>query len=69
METQGESRDQELPDGDRIARRAQLLPEEQTTGSDDPETQAAVVLDESDERTEDPQGTRRKYSQTPDQGE
>lgn len=40
------------PDGDRVASRAELLPEEQTAGSDDPEAQAAAVLEESDERTQ-----------------
>jgi hypothetical protein len=69
MEPQRESEDQELIDGeagDRVAKRAQLLPEEQAVGSDDPEAQAAEVLADSDERTEDPEGTRREYSQTPD---
>lgn len=40
------------PDDDRIASRAELLPEEQAVGSDDPEAQAAAILEESDERTE-----------------
>lgn len=39
------------PDDDRVASRAELLPEEQAAGSDDPEAQAAAILDESDERT------------------
>lgn len=69
MDTQRESEDQEPiggEDSERVAKRAQLLPEEQSAGSDDPEAQAAAVLADSDERTEDPEGTRRKYSQTPD---
>jgi hypothetical protein len=37
---------------DRIASRAELLPEEQVAGSDDPEAQAAAILEESDRRTE-----------------
>jgi hypothetical protein len=69
MEPQRDPEDQEFMDGeagDRVAKRAQLLPEEQAVGSDDPEAQAAAVLADSEERTEDPQGTRREYSQTPD---
>lgn len=66
---QDESDDQGRPDAedaDRVAKRAKLLPEERAAESDDPEAQAAAVLADSDERTEDPQGTRGKYSQTPD---
>ena len=37
--------------------RAELLPEEQAVGSDDPEAQAAAILAESEERTEDPEAT------------
>ena len=38
----------------RAARRAgQLLPEEQAAGSDDPQAQAASILEESDERSAD----------------
>lgn len=57
----GKSEDQE-----RIERRAELLPEEQSAGSDDPEGQAAAILRDSDERVDDPQGTRRKSTQTRD---
>ena len=39
-------------DDDRISSRAQLLPEEQTAGSEDPQAQAAAILEESDERIE-----------------
>ena len=39
---------------DRIESRAELLPEEERVGSDDPEAQAAAILDESDARTEHP---------------
>jgi hypothetical protein len=54
-------------DRERVDRRAELLPEEQAAGgSDDPEAQAAEILQESDERTEDPEGTRRESTQTPD---
>lgn len=37
---------------DRIARRANLLPEEEAVGSDDPEAQAEAILTESEERVE-----------------
>jgi len=37
-------------DDERTATRAELLPEEQAAGSDDPEAQAAAILEESDER-------------------
>lgn len=37
-----------------VDERAVLLPEEQAVGSDDPLTQAEVILEESRERTEDP---------------
>ncbi|MDC5696017.1 hypothetical protein OO014_02020 [Intrasporangium calvum] len=49
-----------------IAQRAELLPEEQAAGSDDPEMQAEAILDESAERTERPEETRRESTQTPD---
>ena len=39
-------------DDERAASRAELLPEEQVAGSDDPEGQAAAILEESDERIE-----------------
>lgn len=57
-----ESRDQE-----RIEERAELLPEEQAVGSDDPEEQAEAILEESDDRTDHPEETRRESTQTPDQ--
>jgi len=38
-------------DDERAASRAELLPEEHAVGSDDPEGQAAAILEESDERT------------------
>jgi hypothetical protein len=53
-------------DQERIERRAELLPEEQAAGgSDDPEAQAKAILEESDERTDDPSGTRAESTQTP----
>ena len=60
----------ERPDEERVERRAEeLWPEEQRAGSDDPLGQAEQILKESDERTEDPEGTGAASSQTstPDQ--
>ncbi len=51
-------------DQDRIDRRAELLPEEETVGSADPEAQAEAILEESDARTEDPEGTQGEFGQT-----
>jgi hypothetical protein len=56
----------ESPGDDRIERRAELLPEELAAGSDLPEEQAKVILEDSDERTDDPEETRRESTQTPD---
>jgi hypothetical protein len=56
----------EPADEARIAGREQLLPEELAVGSDDPHEQAKVILEESDERTEHPEKTRRESTQTPD---
>jgi hypothetical protein len=50
----------------RADERAQLLPEEQAAGSDDPQLQAEVILEDSDERTEHPEETKRASHQTPD---
>jgi len=52
-------------EAERVQRRAELLPEEESAGSDDPEAQAAEILRESDERTDDPSGTRAESTQTP----
>jgi hypothetical protein len=51
-------------DRDRIAHRAELLPEEQDAGSEDPRDQAAAILEESDERTLHPEETGASSSQT-----
>jgi uncharacterized protein (TIGR00725 family) len=56
----------EPPDEGRVESRGQLLPEEQAAGSDDPELQAEVILEDSDERTERPEETKRHSTQTPD---
>ena len=57
----GDPRDQE-----RIESRAELLPEELAAGSDDPEAQAEAILEDSDDRTDHPEATRRESTQTPD---
>jgi hypothetical protein len=54
------------PDDDRVETRAELLPEEQAAGSEDPQAQAEAILEESDERTDDPEGTQAESTQTPD---
>jgi hypothetical protein len=55
----------ETPDEARVESRAELLPEEEAAGSEVPEEQAEAILQESDERTEDPEGTRHESHQTP----
>ncbi|WP_073391247.1 hypothetical protein [Jatrophihabitans endophyticus] len=57
----------ESPDPDRVDQRAtDLLPEERAAGSDDPEREAEIILEDSDARTEDPEGTKHESTQTPD---
>lgn len=53
-------RDEEL-----IAERSHLLPEEEAAGSDNPMRQAEAILAESEERTNDPEGTQEESTQTP----
>ncbi|MCW2853180.1 MAG: hypothetical protein JWM84_2844 [Nocardioides sp.] len=53
-------------DESRIDTRAELLPEEQEAGSDDPHAQAEAILAESDARTDAPEETRHDSVQTPD---
>ena len=55
----------QTPEDDRVKSRAELLPEEQAAGSEDPTAQAEAILEESDERTDDPSGTRAESTQTP----
>ena len=43
----------EATDAQRTRRRAELVPEEQAAGSDDPERQAEVILEDSDARQAD----------------
>ena len=57
----------EGPAKDRVEARAELLPEEQAAGSEDPEMEARAILAESDERSEDPERTRHESTQTPDE--
>jgi hypothetical protein len=52
-------------DDELIAERSHLLPEEEAAGSDNPQRQAEAILEESDERTNDPEGTEAASSQTP----
>lgn len=56
----------ETPDDARIETRAELLPEEEVAGSEDPTAQAEAILQESDERTDAPEETRHESTQTPD---
>ena len=51
---------------DHIDSRANLLPEEEVVGSDDAEAQAQIILEESLDRTDHPEETRRESSQTLD---
>jgi hypothetical protein len=48
-----------------IESRANLLPEERAAGSDDPDEQAAAILEDSLERTDHPDETRDESRQTP----
>lgn len=55
----------QTPDERDVETRATLLPEEKAAGSESPQLQARVILEESIERTEDPEGTRHSSTQTP----
>ena len=59
----------EHPDEDRIESRAELLPEEEAAGSEDPRHQAEEILRDSDERTEHPEETGAASTQTSTQAE
>ena len=56
----------ESADESRVEARAELLPEEVAASSDDPKAQARAILEESDERTAQPEQTRRESTQTED---
>jgi hypothetical protein len=45
--------DQLHGDDERVSSRAELLPEEEAAGSDDPDAQAAAILGESEQRVLD----------------
>ena len=47
---------------EQTSKRAQLLPEEKVVGSDDPQAQAEQILEESEERTENPVAEERRTS-------
>ncbi len=49
---------------DRVEKRAELWPEEANAGSEDPQAQAEVILQESDDRTDHPAQTRHESQQT-----
>jgi len=48
----------------RITGRSDLLPEERAAGSDDPRQQAEAILEESDDRTDEPGRTGEESTQT-----
>ena len=60
-----EERAEESAQQDRVDRRAELLPEEASAGSEEPRAQAEAILAESDDRTDHPERTRQEYHQTP----
>jgi hypothetical protein len=43
-----------------------LLPEEEAAGSDDPELESRIILEDSERRTEHPEETKHESVQTPD---
>lgn len=53
-------------DDERVAERAQLLPEEEAAGSDDAARQAEVILEDSDERTAHPERGAEESTQVAD---
>jgi hypothetical protein len=56
--TDPEAEAQQEAERERVEMRAEdLLPEEESAGSEDPRAQAEAILADSDERTEDPEGT------------
>lgn len=55
----------QTPDEADVQSRARLLPEEQAAGSAAPRLQAEAILEESLERTEDPEGTQHRSTQSP----
>ena len=53
-------------DDERVAERAKLLPEEQSAGSDDAQAQSRAILEDSDERTADPERGAEESTQVAD---
>jgi hypothetical protein len=53
------------PDERDVDTRAVLLPEEDAAGSEAPRAQAEAILEESLERTKQPEATRHSSKQTP----
>jgi hypothetical protein len=51
------------PDPEKVESRANLLPEEERAGSDDPEAQAEAILDESEARTRFPVPSEERRSE------
>jgi hypothetical protein len=49
-----------------LAGQRALLPEEQAAGSDDPELESKIILEDSERRTEHPEETKHESVQTPD---
>ena len=53
-----------MADDERVDERAaELLPEEETAGSDDPRAQAEAILADSDDRQEQPDPAERRTSE------
>jgi hypothetical protein len=50
----------------RVKTRSELLSVEQDAGSDDPQKQAEIILEDSDARTDNPEKARHESAQTPD---
>lgn len=63
--TEQRTDDADTVDQDNVNERAHLLPEELAAGSDDPQLQAEIILQESAERTLDVEGTQESSSQVP----
>ena len=63
-----ETPDEIRPEEHDVDSRADLLPEERAAGSEAPQSQAEAVLEESQERTLDPEITQLASTQTPDEG-
>lgn len=56
-------------DDELVAERSHLLPEEEAAGSDNPIEQAAAILQESEDRTNNPERTQQESPQTSESGQ